>query len=137
MSYSKLIGRSLVWRYQLVAALFFFFVNSASADKLEVLGGDSDDIHKVELAEGELGDLTVYLKSLGDELNGYTIYVIDDLDRQVASEVSTAVGIVRFTGIPAGRYRVQVEVKRSVRGVKVPVSVGDMKLTKIPGIIRK
>lgn len=113
------------------------FVNWAAADKLEVLSADINDIHQVDLAEGELGDLTVYLKSLGDELDGYAVYVVDDLDRQVASEVSTAVGIVRFTGIPAGRYRIQVETKRSVRGVKVPVSIGDMKLTKIPGIIRK
>jgi hypothetical protein len=111
--------------------------SAVSADKLEVLSSDSEDIHKVELAEGELGDLTVYLKSLGDELNGYTVSVIDDLDRQVASEVSTAVGIVRFTGIPAGRFRVKVEIKRSVRGVKIPVTVGDIKLKTIPGIIRR
>lgn len=129
--------RVCYWSVALLSLLTLILTSAVSADKLEVLSSDSEDIHKVELAEGELGDLTVYLKSLGDELNGYTVSVIDDLDRQVASEVSTAVGIVRFTGIPAGRFRVKVEIKRSVRGVKIPVTVGDIKLKTIPGIIRR
>ena len=113
------------------------FSVGAKADLIEVSCDYIADIYKLDVSEGELGDLTVYLKSFGDEMDGYAVYLLDDLDRAVASEKSTAVGIVRFTGIPAGRYRIRVESRRSTRGVRDPVTVGDMKLVKVPGIVKQ
>ena len=63
-------------------------------------------------------------------VGGYRLVALDDLDRQVGKNISDIHGLVRFTGMPAGRFRVLVEKRRNDRGGISTVQVGQIILNK-------
>ena len=103
---------------------------AAQAADLEVLAPRSGDRSVLALDEHEVGELEITLKSLGDMVGGYRLIVLDDEGRQVGKNISDANGVVRFTGLPAGRFRVLVERKLNERGGMSTVEVGQISLSK-------
>lgn len=108
------------------------FTSSAAAEQLEILCPDTEEQVIVDLGSGEAAELIIYLKSFGDLVGGYRVIVLDDQDHQVGKNISDMFGVAKFTNMPAGRYRVFVEKKWNERGGLSTVSVGDLKVTKIP-----
>ena len=117
--------------YSVLLWLLAFNLNAARADDLEIFSPDTQDRVKLELGEGEMGELDIYLKSFGDIVGGFKVTVQDDRGRQVGKNISDMFGIAKFTNLPPGRFRVFVESKMNDRGGQATVSIGDLKLTKI------
>ncbi len=105
---------------------------SALAEKLEIYSPDTGDRLTVDLDSGEAAELIIYLKSFGDLVGGYRVVVLDDQDRQVGKNISDMFGVAKFTNMPAGRFRIFVEKKLNERGGVATVSLGDLKVNKIP-----
>lgn len=104
----------------------------ALAEQLEVLVPETDERLTIELGPTEAAELIIYLKSFGDLVSGFHVTILDDQDRGVGRNVSDMHGIVKFTNLPPGRFRIVVEKKWNERGGRATVSVGDIKIRKIP-----
>ena len=114
-----------------LSAVSFFLPTSAWAEALTIFVPVSGDEKVVDLADDEVGELVVYLKSFGDIVGGFKITLLDDDDRAVGKSISDSHGLAKFSNIPPGRFRVIVERKMNDRGGLSTVSVGDVKVSKI------
>ena len=112
------------------AVVFQISVGEVFAETLEVLAPEADQREVIELGPNEVGELEIHLKSLGDMVGGYRLVALDDLDRQVGKNISDIHGLVKFTGMPAGRFRILVEKRRNDRGGVSTVQVGQINLSK-------
>lgn len=110
---------------------FLSCVHDVTAEELEILSPDTDERLVIDLRQDEAAELIIYLKSFGDLVGGYRVYVKDDQDRQVGKNISDMFGVAKFTNMPAGRFRVYVEERFNERGGRSTVSIGDIRVTKI------
>ena len=115
----------------LVLLSVFCCLHDVTAEELEILSPDTDERLVVDLRQDEAAELIIYLKSFGDLVGGYRVYVKDDQDRQVGKNISDMFGVAKFTNMPAGRFRVYVEERFNERGGRSTVSIGDIRVTKI------
>ena len=122
-------------KFFIVIVFLFFVVQIAAADQVEVYSPETDNSRVLMLEGNELAELTIYLKSLGEMLNGYRVQLVNDVSKQIGENVSDVHGIVIFTKIPAGKYRIAVEMKTNERGGPSRISVGDLKLVKMSNSI--
>jgi len=119
-------GVLISWLYLSLASA------SVRADQLEILVPDTGDRTILELKSDEAAELVIYLKSFGDLVSGFHVTILDDQDRAVGRNVSDMQGLTKFTNLPPGRFRVVVEKKWNERGGRATVSVGDIRVKKIP-----
>jgi hypothetical protein len=135
---TSVLLRFPLWGFRGRAIFFALFVcllcsPVAKAESLEILAPDTGEQTSIDLSSGELGELVIYLKSMGDLVGGYRVNILDDQDRLIGKNISDMFGVAKFTNIPPGRFRVFVVTKGiyNDRGGRTTVSVGDLRLTKI------
>ncbi len=115
----------------LVAATWpFLFATLSLAEKLNVVAPEGGEQVTAELSYGEFAELTVYLKSFGDMVEGFRITLTDGSGEEFGSQVSDANGEARFMNLTPGNYRLSVEKKKTERGGFSTVSVGDLRVKK-------
>ena len=115
----------------LFAVAMFGSPSSAMADKLDVTAPDNSEQATIELAYGEAAELTVYLKSFGDLVDGLELTLIDAQDELVGKTLSDTYGVAKFSNLAPGHYRVTLERKKNDRGGWSTAGVGDLQLKKL------
>lgn len=112
---------------------FSFILFSSSlvwAEAIEIYSPETDNFSELTLAYGETAELTVYLKSFGDLVSDYGILLFNNDKKLIGKGISDVNGVVIFTKVPAGKYRLAVERKLNDRGGVTMVSVGDIRIEK-------
>ncbi len=113
-----------------------FTVSSSFADVVEIFAPETENHAKIELMPEESAELTIYLKSLGDLLYGYKIYLYNTKGELVGQTFSDENGIAIFTKIPTGKYMITVEKKINERGGDTRINVGDMNIKKTKSAVK-
>jgi len=119
--------------YTVLLTVFYLCLTSspAAAEKLDVIAPGSGEQATVDLAYGEAGELTVYLKSYGDIVDGIELTVLDDQNQVVGKNTTDMYGIAKFTNLPPGHFRITLERKKNDRGGWSTANVGDLRIRKI------
>ena len=83
---------------------------------------------EISLRAGRKGVIEVVLLSTGDPLEGYKIELYDVVQKKSLKIVdSTVDGLLRFRGLPPGKYRVYLR-KDPVLHIASSVNIADLKL---------
>ena len=102
----------------------------AFAQTIEIVSRNIPDVYRLELAEGEKATITVWLKSSGDPLDGYTVQLwtmSKGSPAVIAEKISDAQGVIFFRGMGSGRYL--IVLKRTDKP-QLTVDLGDMRLSR-------
>jgi len=111
--------------------VFIFTAQSALADQVRAVCRELTETATLELEKGEKAKLTVYLKSSGDPVDGFTVQVFTFPMRKnpvpLAEVKSNRHGIAEFRDLLPATYHFQLKP-----GEKPLFStqIGDMRLTK-------
>lgn len=123
-------GRGRILRAGFGALLYLLAASTLYADEV-VINSDTSppQTDKIELKEGEAADVTVYLKSLGDIVEGKKVRLRNSTSGRISYQmVSDRHGMARFLGVEPGVYRLSVEKGKNDRGGDSTVDIGDLKL---------
>lgn len=120
--------------FLMFVGVFCVFVNFTFADQVEIFSPETTGYANLDLGPNEFGELTIYLKSFGDVLDGYKVSLLNNDAKLVAQSLSDVHGIVIFSKISSGKYRITVNKRMNERGGPTMVSVGDLKLEKFQEI---
>lgn len=86
------------------------------------------DQKSLTLADGQKADIVVHLKSGGEMLGGYRVYLVTTGDaKPVLFTTCDDFGVARFKSVPAGDYTV-VLAKTAKQEKENSVSLGDLQL---------
>ena len=116
--------------YFVISALLLL-VNGASAraERIEIGNLDNDEVRVLEYNKDQLVQITVHLMSYGDLVENYLVTLRREPENtRIKTLLSDRNGIVRFRGISAGKYRVELSSKRTADGNVSTVRVGDVVL---------
>lgn len=124
-----------LWRHRwtVLLTLLGLFATGPSevrAEMIEVsVPGSRSPGSTLELRDGQVADVTVYLKSLGDIVEGKKVAMRDARTGKTRQElISDRDGTVRFLGLVPAKYHVTVEKTLNDRGGASTVSIGDLRL---------
>lgn len=118
-----------------IATLFFvgtiFFLPSISAaDKLIVNSTMNYDDRSIDLRPGEKGELTVYLRSAGENLDGITVELDSAGSGKRIALVTDVQGMVTFPPLEPGTYRLRLRSDEMLKK-RISVDIGDFTLKKL------
>lgn len=117
----------------LIRTLLFIPLSAglASAAEVRVMCREIAEIYSIEIEQDERVQLTVYLKSSGDPLDGYKVelysFPLQRTARPLAEQRSNIHGTVTFRDLPPGSYHVQMKPEEKP---VLTVEIGDMRLKK-------
>lgn len=113
---------------------FFFTASVVSAESLHVRTLESDvDPKAIPLRINQKADLTVHLKSAGDVVDGFRVFLIRDSDNGLVETLrSDEQGVVTFLDLEAERYTVILRKTKSQRLISPTVAIGDLRLEVAP-----
>ena len=118
-----------MWFYLL--AFVFGLPNIAYAEFITIKAVGTYEERKIELKASERAVLTVYLQSFGEPLQDYTVVLYRDKDKlELSRIVSDDSGEVSFSGLPPGKYTLQVIHPQNLQN-KSLVKIGDFRLIKM------
>ena len=110
------------------AITLLFAANTVCAEVIEVGSINSFERQRLELKGNQKADVTVYLKSLGEMLDGFKV-VLRSVEKNVEkSLISDDSGVVTFHNVPYGLYMLSVDRDKNIREGTL-VSIGDFRLT--------
>lgn len=111
-----------------------FFAHVVYAESIYVRTLDTDVDPKVlPLRVNQRGDLTVYLKSAGDVVDGFRVFLIRDSDNGLVESLrSDENGVVKFLDLDPEHYTVILRKTKSQRLISPTVAIGDLRLEVAP-----
>lgn len=112
-----------------IAAVFICF-QSAAAGSIEVNSPGSYETRKLNLKADQKADLTVYINSAGEMLDGFRVILVRDADRKLLGMLQSDIyGVVTFENIPEGKYTIVLKKTRRERRLS-SVGITDWRLVK-------
>ncbi len=119
-----------------VVLLLTFLVSSAFGEEVKVQAFDADvESRKIELKEGQTAELIVYLKSAGEMLDGFRLFLLrDPANTLIATERSDETGVITFGDLAAGEYTVLLRKNKTQKYRYPTVEIGDIRLQPSPPI---
>jgi len=87
------------------------------------------DEYTLELLPRQRGDVNVFLQSVGEDVEGYKLYLVRDYDKKaIQSQVSNGAGEATFSDIEPGIYSVILRISARTRR-ETTVQIGDIVLS--------
>ena len=113
-----------------VVGSILFLPGVSAAEKLIVNSTMNYDDRSLDLRPGEKGELTVYLRSAGENLDGITVELDSAGGGKRVALVTDVQGVVTFPPLDPGTYRLRLRSDEMLKK-RISVDIGDFTLKKL------